>query len=133
MSVYSIEVNGTVVPLCGINRIRRRGGEVVKGCDIYIGRQQTQGGWNLEGSKWQNPFKIGKDHTATDVCQKYYDYVKNGPLMADIEELRGKVLGCWCDIVESHGRTLEQRLEKPQCHGEVLLKLLAENTKTNVY
>lgn len=124
--MYHHNINNSQIPLCQINRIRRKNGQIVQGCDIYIGRRQTQGGWNLEGSKWQNPFKIGKDQTATDVCSKYYDYVKNGPLMAELEELRGKVLGCWCDIVESPGRTLEQRLNNPQCHGEVLLKLLAE-------
>ena len=129
MSIHSIKIDNKTVPLCGINRIRRKGGQIVQGCDVYIGRQQTQGGWNLSGSKWQNPFKISKDSDVTSVCAQYYNYVKDGPLMNEIEELRGKVLGCWCDIVENHARTLEQRLAKPQCHGEVLLRLLYECSK----
>ena len=29
------------------------------GCDVYIGRQQYQGGWSLARSKWANPYVIG--------------------------------------------------------------------------
>jgi hypothetical protein len=69
--------------------------------DVFIGRP----------SKWGNPFEIGKDGTRTEVIQKYEEYLLSNPeLLKDLEELRGKVLGCWC---------------KPSaCHGDVLVKLL---------
>lgn len=71
--------------------------------DIYIGR----------GSRWGNPFKIGKDGTREEVIKKYRDWISKQPgLLSSLGELRGKVLGCWC---------------KPKaCHGDVLIELLEE-------
>lgn len=68
--------------------------------DVYIGRP----------SKWGNPYEIGKDGTREEVIDKYEKYILNSPVLADIEELRGKVLGCWCSPLP--------------CHGDVLIKLL---------
>jgi hypothetical protein len=71
--------------------------------DIYIGRP----------SKWGNPFKIGKDGTREEVIEKYWNYIlKNKKLLSELNELEGKVLGCWC---------------KPEkCHGDILVELLKE-------
>lgn len=69
---------------------------------LYIGR----------GSKWGNPFRIGKDGDRTEVIQKYREYIKAKPeLMAALPELMEyQWLVCFC---------------KPQpCHGDVLLELL---------
>lgn len=72
--------------------------------DVYIGRP----------SKWGNPFEIGKDGDRETVIRKYRQWVVMQPhLMAELPELRGKVLGCWC-------------APKP-CHGDVLVSLA--NTK----
>lgn len=80
--------------------------------DVYIGRP----------SKWGNPFthiKNGKTlakfikPNREDAINAYRDWIMNGEgkyLINDIEELRGKVLGCWCH-------------PKP-CHGDVLLEIL---------
>ena len=68
-------------------------------CDVYIGRP----------SKWGNPFSIGRDGNRAQVIEKYRDYLLSSPLMQDLGELRGKVLGCWC-------------YPKP-CHGDVLIDL----------
>jgi hypothetical protein len=69
--------------------------------DVYIGRP----------SKWGNPFEIGRDGTREDVIQKYYRWIvdERPDLLAQLVELRGKVLGCWC-------------APKP-CHGDVLVEL----------
>jgi len=74
--------------------------------DVYIGR----------GSKWGNPFKIGADGTREEVIEKYRQYIMNRPdLLNDLEELRGKCLGCYC---------------KPKpCHGDVLVELLENKLK----
>lgn len=68
--------------------------------DVYIGRP----------SKWGNPFVIGKDGSREQVIAKYREYVLQSPLRNDLEQLRGKVLGCWC-------------YPKP-CHGDVLVELV---------
>ncbi|MFW6130894.1 MAG: DUF4326 domain-containing protein [Atribacterota bacterium] len=69
--------------------------------DIYIGR----------GSKWGNPFVIGKDGNRKEVIKKYKTYILTKPqLLKDLNELRNKRLGCFC---------------KPKaCHGDVLVELL---------
>jgi hypothetical protein len=69
--------------------------------DVYIGRP----------SKWGNPFKVGRDGTREEVIEKYREWIKTQPeLLAQLGELRGKILGCWC---------------KPKaCHGDVLVELI---------
>jgi hypothetical protein len=80
--------------------------------DIYIGR----------GSKWGCPYTIIKDrptlakeivNSKEEALSKYKEYVLNTPeLMESLDELDGKVLGCFC---------------KPEpCHGDVLLELIAQ-------
>ena len=68
--------------------------------DVYIGR----------GSKWGNPFIIGKHGNREEVIKKYQEWIMTQPqLLADLHELKGKTLCCFC---------------KPQsCHGDILAKL----------
>lgn len=91
-------------------RIRRKNGQVVQDCDVYIGRACKLGGWNLEESKWSNPFHI-KEHGREKSLALFREYIIRRPdLLSQIEELRGKILGCWC---------------KPNaCHGDILIELL---------
>ena len=79
--------------------------------DIYIGRP----------GKWGNPFTIGADGTRTQVIEKYREWIKGQPeLMNTLDELDGKVLGCWC---------------KPKaCHGDVLVHLLkVKNMRESIF
>lgn len=98
-----------------VARIQRKGGVVVQDCDVYIGRECKRGGWNLDQSKWHNPFPASK--YGLDLCLELYErYVRShSELMESLHELDGKVLGCWCK-------------DNPddKCHGDVLLKLRAE-------
>jgi len=90
--------------------IKRVGGIVVQDCDIYIGRSCSRAGWNLSQSKWHNPFTSTKYSNMAIVL--YESYIRQSPLINDIEQLRGKILGCWC---------------KPNtCHGDILIKILNE-------
>jgi hypothetical protein len=73
---------------------------------LYIGRNMTFYVPGTVKSKWHNPFK------GEEACEKFEEYIRNGPLYSELEELQGKVLGCWCH-------------PKP-CHGHVLIKLLNE-------
>ena len=74
--------------------------------DVYIGR----------GSKWGNPFKIGRDGTRKEVIEKYKDYITgNAKLLADLPELEGKRLGCYCAPLP--------------CHGDILMELISSHSK----
>lgn len=97
--------------LTTVVRLKKAKGKTVQDCDIYIGRAMNMGGWKLPKSKWSNPFKV-KDHSSPKVaCELYREYILKSPLMKDLEELRGKTLGCWCK-------------GKHECHGDVLVELL---------
>lgn len=55
-------------------------------------------------TKWGNPFPIGKGVTREQSIMKHLFWVVQQPeLMADLEELRGKTLGCHCDPQLCHG------------------------------
>lgn len=70
---------------------------------VYIGR----------GSKWGNPFEIGKDGDRAEVIEKYKAWLLNQPeLLASIPlELKGKDLVCYC--------------APKDCHGDVILAIAA--------
>lgn len=78
---------------------------------IYIGRRNVYVKGTYQ-SKWHNPFSV-KKYGREGCMAKYKEYImKDKKLLGQIEELRGKILGCWC---------------KPEkCHGDVLLELLNE-------
>ena len=76
--------------------------------DVYIGRFNRRRGRPIyPRSKWANPFKDG---TREEVIEKYREHLRTSGLINQIEELRGKRLGCWC--------------APAPCHGEVLIELL---------
>ena len=87
--------------------------------DVYIGR----------GSKWGNPYTTIKNketlaseivETSEEAISKYKDYVLSNPdLYNSLDELEGKVLGCFC---------------KPKpCHGDILLELLTEKKLKKIF
>lgn len=68
---------------------------------VYIGR----------GSKWGNPYVLGRDGDREEVCQKYKEYILDqiycGDMSAyDLAELAGKPLVCFCAPKQCHGDTL---------------------------
>lgn len=74
--------------------------------DVFIGRP----------SIWGNPFKIGRDGTRAEVIAKFEEYVKDKPYLIEFAkaELKGKVLGCYCNYPEEdcHGRVWIELIEK---------------------
>ena len=74
-------------------------------------------------SIWANPFKAGRDGSLAVILKKYQQYIveniKMEPNIYNIEELRGRNLGCWCVPAAS---TLDS--EPTVCHGQLLLRLL---------
>ena len=93
--------------------MKRNKDGIVQNCDVYIGRANFMGGWQLDHSFWANPFKVKEHKSVEEVVEKYEEYIRGKPdMLARIPELKGKVLGCWC---------------KPgPCHGDVLVTLLGE-------
>ena len=86
--------------------------------DVYIGRP----------SKWSNPYtqkKIQSTQAKFEVqtrkgaLEKYEEYLYISGLINDIEELRGKVLGCWCcnSICDGSEKSIV-------CHGQILARIL---------
>lgn len=77
--------------------------------DIFIGR----------GSKWGNPFSHKPSQfniipvaTREEAIEKYRDYFLETPELLDsLDELRGKVLGCYCKPLACHGDVLVEFLE----------------------
>ena len=84
--------------------------------NLYIGRGEAH--HNLPASKWQNPFHV-QDFGPVESVRRFEKDFRNSPsLIADIGEIKGKRLGCWCD-------------DPSKCHGSVLLKALQETEQTN--
>lgn len=83
--------------MCTLLNKRRHG---IPAGAVYIGR----------GSKWGNPFVIGRDGDRATVIAKYARYLRTRPdLLRALDELRGKDLVCFCAPLE--------------CHGDLLLRL----------
>ena len=77
---------------------------------LYIGRNMNFYVKGTFESKWKNPFTVKKH--GIDKCLVLYEQLIRETLYDDLEELDGKVLGCWC---------------KPnRCHGDILIRLLDE-------
>lgn len=71
--------------------------------DVYIGR----------GSRWGNPFEIGKDGSREEVCAKYLGYLlENKDLLTSLPCLKDKILGCFC--------------APKLCHGDIIIHVMRE-------
>ena len=67
---------------------------------VYIGRP----------SKWGNPFAMNGEQNRTTVIALFEQYLLNSPeLLAQLGELKGKNLVCYC--------------APKACHGDILLHL----------
>ena len=110
-------------PLKGTSlvHLKRSGGVEVVSCDVYIGRQQYQGGWKLPRSPFYNPYSV-KQYGLVEALRLYRCYIMTQPeLLAQLGTLIGKRLGCWCTDCSS--------LSNPSdyvCHGQILMELIAD-------
>ena len=94
--------------------------------NLYIGRAgrvfiKQKDGTNkifvYAKSKWANPFKVGTGidkFTLEESISRYENYILTSPLMDQVDELEGKVLGCFCN-------------QDGLCHSKVLVKLFHQN------
>lgn len=77
---------------------------------VYVGRfNKTYG---LRHSPFANPFVMGAESERAAVIEDYRVYItqqiKDG--YVNLEQLRGKVLVCWCHPLDCHGRVLVELL-----------------------
>ena len=79
--------------------------------DIYIGREVSGLNWTYD-SKWGN-YYYG--------YLSFYEAHIRDVLWNDLEELRGKKLGCFC--------VTTRFIEPIVCHGQILMKLLKEKKR----
>lgn len=76
---------------------------------VYIGRP----------SKWGNPFVIGRDGNREQVIAKFEEWILGQPqLLAQLHEIKGKDLVCFC--------------APEACHGDVLARLANNNKEEKV-
>lgn len=76
--------------------------------DVYIGRKIRYHKEFKKDSKWRN--------RSTSI-EEYEKWVRE-TLWDDLDELKNKILGCWC--------VFTKELEPIKCHGQILMKLLLE-------
>ena len=78
--------------------------------DVYIGRPMP----GRPGSPFGNPFRIGEHGTRDEVIDRYRQWLLSQPkLMAELESLKGRRLGCWCHPARCHGDVLVELIEGP--------------------
>lgn len=88
--------------------------------DVYIGRP----------SKWGNPYThLHRKDTINvsspeEAVQLYEEWIKERiqaePEKYDLDELRGKVLGCYCRPAICHGDVLARLADEPKNYEEYL-------------
>ena len=67
---------------------------------IYVGRP----------TKWGNPYIVGRDGDRATVIRKYEAWLdQQAALLADLPELRGEDLRCWCAPLPCHADVLLRR------------------------
>ena len=89
--------------------------------NVYVGRRGrifiNKEIFHFSGSKWSNPYKVSENHYSLDESISLYkQHLITSGLIDNVEELRGKNLGCFCD-------------QKQICHAQVLVDILEKEKK----
>jgi hypothetical protein len=64
-------------------------------------------------TEWGNPFQMDKDGDRDTVCDSYEIFFpRKFSLHNRLDELKGKVLGCWCYPDRCHGMYLGAKVEE---------------------
>jgi len=90
---------------------------------IFIGKGDNKKRFELNDTKWGNPYKVGTEkgkYSLEESLKLYKKHItkkiEEDPEYYDLGELREKNLGCFCD-------------QDAKCHGDILLALIKEHTK----
>lgn len=81
---------------------------------VYVGRNYTKGKYQLQGTPWGNPYRVGPDGNLDQVLDKYEGWARTQLSKNPnwLQPLIGKDLVDWC--------------EPGKCHADVLKKLIKE-------
>ena len=81
---------------------------------IFIHEDGEKRIFHYKDSKWRNPYKVSKkDYTLTESLQLYKQHLIDSGLINELEELKGKKLGCFCDQEnDCHAKVLKDLIEK---------------------
>lgn len=60
-------------------------------------------------TKWGNPFVMKLERDRDSVCDQFAEHFEQSTLRTQIAELRGMVLGCWCNPKRCHGDFLARK------------------------
>jgi hypothetical protein len=100
--------------------IKGEGNQYVgRGLRVFIHTDGEKKVYYVKGTKWGNPYKMKKKNDETgltleECLVKYRQHIFDSGLINEIEELKGKRLGCWC-------------VDKLKCHAAVLADLANSN------
>jgi Domain of unknown function (DUF4326) len=76
---------------------------------VYVGRAMHRGGWRLPASPLASPFRPGPDCSREEVVAEYREYLLGrADLLAQLPELRGRGLGCWCVPEPCHATVIAE-------------------------
>ena len=75
ISLIAIQLLKSDSKMAEVVRIRRCRGELVQGCDVYIGGAVVRGGWDLSVSAWNNPFNAWNSGSQEEACRRYERYL----------------------------------------------------------
>lgn len=77
---------------------------------VFIHRNSVKSPFHCPESKWANPYKV-KEYGLDECLRLYQQHIHDSGLIYQIEELRGKWLGCFCEPDEP-------------CHAKILSRLI---------
>jgi len=69
---------------------------------VYVGRP----------TKWGNPYVVGKDGTREECIEKYRKHFSEALVCAEVHDLKGKDLVCWCSPLPCHADILLEKANK---------------------
>jgi hypothetical protein len=80
--------------------------------DVYVGRPSIYGNPYSHKENTRAQFKVA---TREEAIEKYETWIRGKPSLLRLvkQELRGKVLGCWCVPDPCHGHVLARIAEEP--------------------
>ena len=92
-------------------------GELIQGCDTYIGRKVSNARWDLPQSIWGMPFFPNSEEGMEKWLKLYEDRIRTDEhLWKSLDTLEGRTLGCWCKPGACHGDILVRLLEEKKCN-----------------
>ena len=98
---------------------------------IYIGHGHFS--HRLSPTRWENPFRVGRDGTQVDTILQFIHHWAYSPLAQEVPELSGKKLACDCqltdpchgDVIAAHYMMSEHRRNRRRRRSEIPLRLVA--------